>query len=136
MKNLTVTDYPIGEVNLTVTKDDLASSLGSSSDFFPDVFSTSKMVALMEIAASRVLKEDLLQNECSVGIYISVNHISATCIGSNVKAKALLIDIENKIYTFNIQAFDELGLIGEGIHKRFVVDTKRFEKGALRKISL
>ena len=42
-----------------VSKDDLASILGEMDDIFPKVFATSKMIALMEIAASRVLKKFL-----------------------------------------------------------------------------
>jgi len=119
-----------------VCEDDLASILGDVDDIFPKVFATSKMIALMEIAASRVLKKLLASGECSVGIEININHVSPTSIGAKVKAQAILIEIVDNIFIFTVKAFDESGLIGEGIHKRSLVNIERIEKGALRKISL
>ena len=130
---------PLGskaEVVQVVTQDDLASILGEEDDIFPKVFATSKMVALMEIAASRVLKKFLSNSECSVGIEVNINHVSPTSIGAKVRAQAILIEIVDHIFTFTVKAFDESGLIGEGTHKRSIVDIERLEKGALRKISL
>ena len=119
-----------------VGEDDLASILGDVDDIFPKVFATSKMIALMEIAASRVLKKLLASGECSVGIEININHVSPTSIGAKVRAQAILIDIVDNVFTFTVQASDESGLIGEGTHKRSIVDIERLEKGALRKINL
>ena len=130
---------PLGtkaEVFQVVTQDDLASILGEVDDIFPKVFATSKMIALMEIAASRVLKKLHASGECSVGIEININHVSPTSIGAKVKAQAILIEIVDHIFTFTVKAFDESGLIGEGTHKRSIVDIERLEKGALSKISL
>ena len=130
---------PLGskaEVFQVVSKDDLASILGEVDDIFPKVFATSKMVALLEIAASRVLKKFLSSGECSVGIEININHVSPTSIGAKVRAQAILIDIVDNVFTFTVQASDESGLIGEGTHKRSIVDIERLEKGALRKINL
>jgi len=129
---------PLGskaEVVQVVSQDDLASILGEVDDIFPKVFATSKMVALLEIAASRVLKKFLSHSECSVGIEININHVSPTSIGAKVRAQAILIDIVDNVFTFTVQASDESGLIGEGTHKRSIVDIERLEKGALRKIS-
>ena len=130
---------PLGseaEVVQIVTQDDLASILGDVGDIFPKVFATSKMVALMEIAASRVFKKYLPSGECSVGIEININHVSPTSIGAKVRAKAILIDVVDNVFTFTVQASDESGLIGEGTHKRSIVNIERLEKGALRKINL
>ena len=128
---------PLGskaEVFQVVSQDDLASILGDVDDIFPKVFATSKMIALMEIAASRVLKKLLASGECSVGIEININHVSPTSIGAKVNAQAILIEIVDNIFIFIVKAFDESGLIGEGIHKRSIVNIERIEKGALRKI--
>ena len=130
---------PLGseaEVVQIVTQDDLASILGDVGDIFPKVFATSKMVALMEIAASRVLKKFLSNSECLVGIEININHVSPTSIGAKVRAQAILIEIVDHIFTFTVKAFDESGLVGEGTHKRSIVDIERLEKGALSKLSL
>ena len=136
MKYLSIQLGSKAEVVQIVTQDDLASILGEMDDIFPKVFATSKMVALMEVAASRVLKKFLSNSECSVGIEININHVSPTSIGAKVRAQAILIDIVEDIFIFNVQAYDESGLIGEGTHKRSIVDIERLEKGALRKINL
>jgi fluoroacetyl-CoA thioesterase len=119
-----------------VTQDDLASILGEVDDIFPKVFATSKMAALMEIAASRVLNKFLSIGECSVGIEININHVSPTSMGAKVMAQAILIDIVENIFTFTVKASDESGLIGEGTHKRSIINIERLEKRALRKINL
>jgi len=124
------------EVGHLVSQDDLASNLGDIDDRYPKVFATSKMIALMEIAASRVFNQYLDVHECTVGIDINVNHVSPTPIGAKVKARAILIDIVDNIFILNVKAYDESGLIGEGTHKRSIVDIERLEKGALRKINL
>ena len=136
MKSQSIPLGSTAEVFQVVSKDDLASILGEVDDIFPKVFATSKMVALLEIAASRVLKKFLSHSECSVGIEININHVSPTSIGAKVRAQAILIDIVDNVFTFTVQASDESGLIGEGTHKRSIVDIERLEKGALRKINL
>ena len=98
------------EVVHLVSQDDLASNLGDINDRYPKVFATSKMIALMEIAASRVFREYLDFHECTVGIDINVNHVSAAPIGSNVKARAKLINICNNVFTFKVEVFDQSGL--------------------------
>jgi fluoroacetyl-CoA thioesterase len=134
IQNIKIGDH--GVFQKQVTKNDLASKLGEDSDVFPNIFSTSKMVALMEVAASRVLKKFLPSGECSVGIEININHVSPTSMGAKVKAQAILIEIVDHIFIFSVKAFDESGLIGEGTHKRSLVNIERIEKGALRKINL
>jgi len=121
------------EVIQIVSQDDLASILGEEDDIFPKVFATSKMVALMEIAASRLLKKYLQYGKCSVGIEICVNHVSPASLGAKVKAIAKLIKIESNRYIFFIQAFNENRLIGEGFHKRAIVDIDIIEKTAKKK---
>lgn len=39
-----------------------------------------------------------------------------------------------KILTFRVAAYDEKGLIGEGIHQRAIVDKARFEAKAQAKL--
>ena len=136
MKSQSIPLGSTAEVFQVVSKDDLASILGEVDDIFPKVFATSKMVALLEITASRVLKKFLSIDECSVGIEIKINHVSPTTIGAKVRAQAILIDFVDNVFTFTVQASDESGLIGEGTHKRSIVDIERLEKGALRKINL
>ncbi len=56
---------------LLVAARDLASALPfDATDAFPAVFATARMVALMEIACARVLRECLSLGQLSVGVSI------------------------------------------------------------------
>ena len=62
-----------------VAPSDLASALNlEPEDAFPPVFATSRMVALMELAAARLLRPHLRPGELSVGVTLDVVHTAAT----------------------------------------------------------
>jgi fluoroacetyl-CoA thioesterase len=122
------------EASLRVQKSDAASAVGiSADDAFPDVFSTSRMVALMEIAASRLMRPVLQPGELSVGVSLDVRHTAATPIGGNVRAVATYLRPEGKLFRFKVEAFDDAGPIGEGEHSRAIVTTERLLAGAARR---
>ena len=74
---------------LVVGPNDLASSIASETgDEFPPVFATAKMVALMEIAGSRVLLPLLEPGELSVGVTVDITHTAPTPPGVQVTATA------------------------------------------------
>ena len=63
------------EASITVQESDTAEAIGlGEQDVFPAVFATSRMVALMEIAAARLMRPLLKQGELSVGVSIDVRH--------------------------------------------------------------
>ena len=101
----------------------LASAVGSGS---LDVLSTPSLIALMEKAACKCLLEYLEENETTVGTLLEIQHLSATPRGMIVTAKAELTEINGREFTFEVSAFDNAGLIGKGIHKRFLVISSRF----------
>ena len=101
----------------------LASAVGSGS---LDVLSTPSLIALMEKAACKCLSEYLEENETTVGTLLEIQHLSATPRGMIVTAKAELTEINGREFTFEVSAFDNAGLIGKGIHKRFLVISSRF----------
>ena len=45
---------------------------------------------------------------------------------SEVKATASLVNVDGKKLTFEIVAEDEEGVIGKGVHSRFIIDTEKF----------
>ena len=119
---------------LFVSPADLASALSlEAGDSYPPVFSTSRMVALMEIAASRVLRLLLAPDEQSVGVTIDVAHTAATPLGVKVTATARYLGREGKLFVFEVVAHDSGGEIGRGTHKRAVVSTERLLTGADRR---
>ena len=42
--------------------------------------------------------------------------------------------MEGKVITFRVEAYDEAGKIGEGTHKRVVVNSQRFLDRAYQKL--
>ena len=107
----------------TVKETDTASAWGSGS---VHVFSTPALVGLMESAAVIALRGYLPTGQTTVGSRIDLHHLAATPVGMRVHSRAELTTIEGRKLTFKIQAWDEVDLIGEAEHQRFVVDEARF----------
>jgi len=122
------------EASFEVRESDTARALSlDQRDDFPPVFATSRMIALMELAAARLMKPLLQDGELSVGVTIEVRHTAATPIGHRVRAVAQYAGQEGKLHRFTLEAFDEEGLVGSGTHSRAVVATSRLMTGALRR---
>ncbi len=111
------------ELEHTVTEADTASHWGSGG--LP-VFSTPFLVGLMESAAVVALTGHLPPGQTTVGGHIDVHHLAATPVGMTVRARAELTAIEGRKLVFKVQAWDEVELIGEASHDRFVVDEAKF----------
>jgi fluoroacetyl-CoA thioesterase len=117
---------------LVVGPGDSAKALSlSPQDDFPDVLATSRMIALMEVAAARKMSVLLKPGQLSVGVGVDLRHLAATPIGVEVRAEATFLGMEDKLYRFRVRAFDSGGLIGEGEHTRAIVGAERLVSGAL-----
>ena len=111
----------------TVTADNTAASMGSGD--LP-VFATPAMVALMENAAMQAVAGKLPEGATTVGAEMNVTHIKPSGRGAAVTATAVLTAVEGRKLTFNVGARDAEGMIGEGVHVRYVVDRARFMEKA------
>lgn len=119
-----------GEVTWTVSAEHTATSVGSG---LVEVFSTPMLVGLMETAAVQALADRLPEGETTVGTRIDAQHLAATPIGLQVRARATLRMVEDRKLTFEIEAWDNQELIGRAHHERFIVNKARFEAKAQRK---
>lgn len=90
------------------------------------VFATPMMVALMEQAACDALSKLLDEGETTVGTAVSILHMAATPSGLQVTAEAEVTAVSGREITFRVTAHDRSGIIGEGTHKRCVVNAERF----------
>jgi fluoroacetyl-CoA thioesterase len=93
-----------------------------------NVFSTPSMIAEMEETCRLLLKEQFLQNQesDSVGTLVNIKHLAATPVGTEVLLKAKITGVNDQRITFEVQAFDKIDKIGEGVHERFVINIPRF----------
>jgi predicted thioesterase len=107
----------------TVTKEKCASVWGSGG--LP-VYATPAMIALMEGSALAAVDALLPSGWSTVGTELNVKHLSASPLGMKVSARAELISIDGRVLSFTVEAFDEAGKIGEGAHKRFIVENEKF----------
>lgn len=122
------------DASFTVQAADTARALAiSPEDEFPEVFATSRMIALMELAAARLMKPALKAGELSVGVSLDVRHTAPTPVGAKVRAVATYLGPEGKLFRFRVEAFDEAGSIGDGEHLRAIVATERLLVGAARR---
>lgn len=115
---------------ITVSKEQLANQVGSGQ---VAVFATPMMVALMEQMASECIQPCLEEGQTSVGTFLSISHCAATPEGMSVTVCAEVSEINGREITFRVRAEDEVGLIGEGVHKRFIVSRDKFEQKAQNK---
>lgn len=113
----------IGEASIVC--DETTSALGMGSGSL-QVFSTPSMIALMENAAVRAIEAGLEDDFSSVGIELAVKHLSATPLGETIMAVAEVTRVEDRRVTFEVRAWDDLELIGEGTHIRYIIHAERF----------
>jgi predicted thioesterase len=122
------------ELEYQVTQTDLAKTLSiDEQDDFPEVLATSRMIALMELAAARLMKGLLSEEELSVGVNVNVTHMAATLQGDTVRVLAKYTGMEGKLYQFNVSLYDAGGIAGEGTHTRAIVKTSRLLQGAKKR---
>ncbi|MDY3908113.1 MAG: thioesterase family protein [Eubacterium sp.] len=114
-----------GEMNEIVNQANTAATMKSGT---LQVYATPAMIALMEQTAYTSVQDELEEGQGTVGTRMEVSHISATPLGMEVTAKSKLVSIDRRKLVFEVEAFDERGKIGEGIHERFIVDNKSFQE--------
>lgn len=113
----------IGKDTTIVVEKNTAKTMGSGE---LEVFATPAMIALMEGAAYKSVQSFLEQGQGTVGTLMNVKHVSATPLNMKIKAESELVEIDRKRLVFSVKAYDEVGLIGEGVHERFIIDNQKF----------
>ncbi len=116
-----------GEATMVVEVGNTAIEVGSGS---VPVFATPMLVAIMENAAINALKGNLEEGSTTVGVEINLKHLAATPIGMMIMAEAELVEVEGRQLTFRLKAFDDVEKVGEGTHRRFILDQEKFIKKA------
>jgi len=112
-----------GEATLVVLPEHTARAFGSGN---AAVFSTPRMIALMEAAAVNATDGHLAPGDITLGTRVDIVHLAATPIGGQVRAEAELVSVAGRRLHFRVTAWDAHEKIGEGTHERAVVNAARF----------
>ena len=92
----------------------------------PKVFATGFMIVLMEWVCTELVAQHLDPGEGSVGVHVDVSHLAATPPGMTVTVDVECMEVAGPRVTFKVQARDDVDLIAEGRHERFVVGWDKF----------
>ena len=113
-----------GHLEQMVTEEVTADRIGSG---LVKVFATPMMIALIEQTCNESVVPFLEEGQGSVGTHVDVSHCAATPVGMRVWCDSELVEIDRRRLVFAVKAYDECGLIGEGKHERFIIDSDKFQ---------
>jgi len=120
-----------GECTETVVPEKTAAAVGSGDT---EVYATPAMIALVVKTAVKTLENRLEEGKTTVGTLLNVKHLAPTPVGMEVRCSCELEQIDRRRLVFKVEVFDECGLVGEGVHERFIVDRASFSQRAKEKI--
>ena len=120
----------VGEHNFLVEMAHAAAQVGSgpalSQDGALEVLSTPSLIAFMERVSFRLLEARLPDDLTSVGVSVQVSHKAPTLVGEKIRLRAEVSAVEGRRVTLQLQAWDDLELVGDGTHQRAVIDRESF----------
>ena len=90
-----------------------------------DKFSTPSMIGLMEQASIQAVREFMDEGQTSVGYEVNVRHLAPADIGATITAYAELTEVDRNRLFFQVEAYEGECKIGEGTHRRAVIDLNR-----------
>ncbi len=129
-------DKIISEAESTVyTKADSSNTALTMGSGSLEVFATPAVVALMEKAACQAIADKLEEGITTVGTMMWVEHVSASPIGADISASAVLTGTDGRKFFFDVFAYDNAGLIAKGKHERFSVNAERFMNKTNQKLN-
>jgi predicted thioesterase len=94
----------------------------------PQVYATPMMILHMEMASGSAIATHLPEGFVSVGMDVKVRHLAATPVGRKVRAISRVVQIDSRSVVFEVEAWDGDRKIGDGTHRRGVVNVVDFEK--------
>jgi fluoroacetyl-CoA thioesterase len=88
------------------------------------VLSTPSMIGLMERAGIQAVQPILPEGYTTVGFEVHVKHFAPTPKGKKVTVRAELLEVDGRKLRFKVEAHDEDKKVGDGTHRRAVVQIK------------
>ena len=93
----------------------------------PRVFATGYLVGLIEWTCIQAIIPHIdCPREQTVGTHFDLSHSAPTPPGCPVTVGVELIEVEKRRLRFRVSARDDVGVVSEGTHERFVIDGERF----------
>jgi predicted thioesterase len=89
------------------------------------VLSTPSMIGLMERAGIQAVQAHLPEGHTTVGFEVNVKHFGATPKGQKVTVKAELVEVDGRKLRFKVEAHDEDKKVGEGTHRRAIIQVQK-----------
>ncbi len=114
-----------------VTEERTAASMGSGG---LRVYATPRMTAMMEYTAWSSVEPYMEDGMGTVGTKLDISHLAASPVGAEIRYESELTEVDRRRLVFSVRAFDDAGLIGEGIHERFIIDNAEFMSRAESKL--
>ena len=118
-----------GTAELTVAREHCTSRGG------PWVFMTPAMVQFSEQSCHNLVAPLLAAGQHTVGTVVYIKHLAPTPEGMKVRADMELIEVDRRRLKFKVQIFDEMELVGECEHERFVIDIDKAGERLQKKIA-
>jgi len=113
------------EHTVTVT---LEMTVGHFVANMPQVYATPMMILHMEMASGSAIAAHLPEGFVSVGMDVNVRHLAGTPVDRNIRALSRVVQIGSKSVVFEVEAWDGDRKIGDGTHRRGIVNAQEFEK--------
>jgi fluoroacetyl-CoA thioesterase len=92
----------------------------------PPVFATAFLVGFAEWTCIEALKPYLSPDQRTVGVHVDLSHSGATPVGMTVTAEVELVAVEGRRLRFKVTCSDDVEVVSEGHHERFIIDMPRF----------
>jgi predicted thioesterase len=86
------------------------------------------MILHMEMASGAAIASHLSEGFVSVGMDVKIRHLAATPVGRTVRATARVLEIDRRSVVFEVEAWDGDRKIGDGTHRRGIVNLLEFER--------
>ena len=96
-----------------------------SDQVMPHILSTPWLIWFLEHAARQLMLPHLEDEESTVGARVDVEHLSPTPVGHEVRCQAKLIFSDQRLFSFELRAWDHLDLVARGTHKLKVIRKHR-----------
>jgi predicted thioesterase len=89
------------------------------------IYSTPSMVSDVEYACLRLIQKHLAEEQSSVGMHVSVDHLAPTPVGCEVEVSVTVSAVDGRKITLDARVRDAVELVGRGVHVRYVIDVPR-----------